>query len=255
MPFRSFRGRYRRRFSATPRRSWGRSRVGTGEARRQIAQTHLETELVIAHQVPRDEQNPSFLVQALTPWSNAPAKGYDRTWELKGLIFQIRAHHRSYDDSAGNPAQGYILCSDLGQVRVPFGATFFVDAVEANSEAPASLTGGAPLGPFVTTPPIGGTTAPEDSSFMPTRMLKRKIGEVQVGFLSGQTSAGNAGYAFRDSVWEWSGTLRKRISVSGRQGLFLGFWGLEPVAGYPTGNDNAVISIQASIVFYYSLRR
>lgn len=245
----------RKRFSATPRRSWSRRRrpmSGTLETRRQYAQANFDTGLVIHEAGLIDPANPSFLIQALTPWSNAPDGGYDRAWEIRGLIWSIHCYPTNH---VNNGVQNGLYASVQPQdAFCRFGSTFFVDQVDP-SGAPVSVIG-PPLGPFATTPPIGSPTgAPSDDEFMPTRILKRKVSIIQTGALA-QSATGSAAYAVGLSNFSWSGVLRKRVSIASRQGLYLGFYGLPPLGGYPGSSINdAGITIHVNLVYYYRLGR
>jgi len=248
--------RSRRRFSATPRRPWRRARVqGTTETRRQYAQADLENGFVI--QAPGsglpDPLNPSFLIQALTPWGNAPQGGFDRAWEIRGLIYNIQVHPVNHNDDDVT-VEGLYATTSPQQVFSRLGCEFFVDQTDP-AFAPSSLTN-APFGPFVTTPPIASpSAAPADDEFMPTRVLRRKIGLVQTGQTPVATGTGAAAYAISLSNFQWSGVLRKRISIASRQGLYLGFFGLPPLGGWPAGINDVGLAIYANIVFYYRLAR
>lgn len=252
--------RRRTRFSATPRRSWRRRTSAFGKGTREIrvnyAQALLETGLVIVEPAgPRDKNNPSFIVQALTPWANAPQGGYDRTWELKGLLYQITAFVTNHSIQ-GTITQGLYAGDNPQTCFSPFGAMFFVDATDPLNGAPNSHFS-APLGPFLNTPPIAATTQPSDDDFMPTRILKRKVGLIQTGAPL-QSATGSSSYAIGTSNFRWSGAIRKRVSLSARQGLFLGFYGAPPLGGYLSAGNNIVdvgINISASIVYYFRLTR
>lgn len=247
--------RRRRRFSATPRRSWRRGRMsGTLETRRQYAQADLRNGLVVSQPAGgMDPLNPSFLIQALTPWSNSPEGGFDRAWEIKGLIFNIQVFPDNHTNQ-GTPTNGLYSTGEIIQVFTRLACQFFVDQTDP-AGAPSSLAA-TPFGPFVTTPPIANpAAAPADDEFMPTRVLKRKVGLVQTGSTPISTGTGASAYAIGLSNFQWSGILRKRISIASRQGLYLGFFGLPPLGDYPTNINDVGLVTYTNVVFYYRLAR
>lgn len=255
--------RRRRRFSATPRRSWRRfsTRSQTVEAKSNQANILLEQGLEIVQPIDSNRQlmkeSPSFIVQALTPWVNAPPGGFDRKWELKGLIFSITAYPTNYLLEDSTLKFGLYPAIEPQNAYCPFGAMFFVDAAQSDG-APQSHFD-PPLGPFVSTPPIASISGGQrDDEFLPTRIIKRKMGQIQTGAVS-QASTGSAAYAVGISNFRWSGSLRKRITVGQRQGLFLGFYGIPPLGGF--GEDNSVpvesagIALLTHLTYYYRLIR
>lgn len=244
----------RRRFSATPRKPWpwkrGR-RTGTGPTRSQYAQFFVDTTLTIEDGA--TARTPSFLIQALTPWSNAPEGGYDRAWELRGLIWTLQAYGIGHNVTASGPEQNLYATTDIGEVFSRMITCFFVDQADENG-APVSV-GGTDLGPFITTPPIASpAAAPADDEFIPTRMLKRHFQCIQTGFTP-NVSTGQSAFAIGLANDRWSGAIRKRISIASRQGLYLGWYGVPPVSTFPTGVDQAFIFLTGSVVFYYRLGR
>lgn len=249
--------RRRTRFSATPRRSWRRraaTGTGTRETRRQYAQMVLSQQLTI--EALATSFQPSFLIQALTPWANGPDGGFDRAWELKGLVWDIMGQpvlHTIQEADTQNLYDTTVLGQSLSRVC----AMFFVDQADA-SGAPVSQLD-TPNGPFVTTAPIASPTGgtPNDDQFMPTRILKRKTGTIQTGE-SPSVSSGQSAYIFGVSNFRWSGAIRKRISVASRQGLYLGFFGIPPLDGFPqspSAINSVTVHFQGSLFYYYTLRR
>lgn len=250
--------RSRRRFSATPRsKGWFRRRgtgTGTRETRRQYAQATISQQLTIEALAASDQ--PSFIIQALTPWANAPDGGYDRAWELRGLIWQLQCmplFHTIQEADTQNLYDTTVLGESFSRVQ----GMFFVDQTDVDG-APVSQVG-IPNGPFITSPPIASPTGgvPNDDEFMPTRVLKRKFGTVQTGETP-SVSTGQSLYGQGIANFRWSGVLRKRISIASRQGLFLGFFGIGPVAGFPTTPSvigSATVHFLGNLVYYYSLRR
>lgn len=197
-------------------------------------------------------QSPSFIIQALTPWANAPQGGFDRAWELKGLIWQLSFHCTGHELSTTGISDQLYASTEILQAFSEVAGMFFVDQAD-DTGAPVSVTGTA-LGPFITTPPIANpAAAPADDEFMPTRVLRRKVGLFQTG-ATPSVSTGQSAYALGISNFRWSGTLRKRVSIASRQGLYLGFYGLPPQSTVPN-LLNTINLIYGSVVYYYSLRR
>lgn len=254
MPFRRSGGFRRwpgRRFSATPRRSWGRRKVGTNEGARQYAQMAIRQSLTIVDG--STTQNPSFIIQALTPWANAPEGGFDRSWELRGLVWQFDMWMLQHNLNAVQ-TQGPYATNNRDQQVSQVCSMFFVDTSDA-SGAPVSMVA-APLGPFITTTPIANPgAAPQDDEFMPTRILKRKSGNLQSGITSNAQDYANNFLTSGVQNFRWSGVLRKRISISGRQGLYLGWFGLPPPGTYPANVLDSTFWIQGTLFFFYKLQR
>lgn len=245
--------RRRTRFSATPRRSWRRARprTGTTETRRQYAQFNVGTTLTIEDAA--TSLTPSFLVQALTPWANAPEGGYDRAWELRGLVWQLQAFCVGHNNTSSGPQQTLYGPGGLDTIVSRMVSCFFVDQADENG-APVSVAG-ANLGPFITTPPIAAPgAAPADDEFMPTRMLKRKFDGIQTG-TPANVSTGQSAFLLGVSNGRWSGSIRKRISIASRQGLYLGWFGLPPPNTFIANVDQAFIWIHGSVFYYYRLGR
>jgi len=243
--------RSRRRFSATPRRSWRRSnKTGTSETRRQYCQVREFLPLEILNG--STSNDPSFIVEAMTPWANGPDGGFDRAWEIKGLVFNLEAHFVLRNEAEAEIEQLY----DSANVLEAFAevcSVFFVDQADSTG-APASILN-VFHGPFITTPPVASpAAAPSDDEFMPTRVLKRKQGLIQTGFAP-DVSTGQSAYHIGLSNFRWSGAIRKRISIASRQGLYLGFYGLPPSGGYPSPVSSATVLLRGEIFYYYTLRR
>lgn len=242
-----------RRFSATPRRSWRRSRqsgTGTRETRRQYAQANMFTQLTIDNGALVND--PSFTIDALTPWANGPGGGFDRAWDIKGLVWNLQGFCIFHTIAEADTEQLYDS-TNIVEAFSRMANVFFVDQVDSIG-APVSILN-VFHGPFITTPPIASpAAAPADDEFMPTRVLKRKSGLIQTGFAP-DVSTGQSAYHIGLSNFRWSGAIRKRISIASRQGLFFGSYGLPPGGGFPNTISSATILITGEIFFYYSLRR
>lgn len=248
--------RRRARFSATPRRSWRRRSTGTGtrETRRQYAQMTVSQQLTI--EALATSLQPSFLIQALTPWANGPDGGFDRAWDLKGIVWDIVGTpllHTIQEADTQNLYDTTVLGQSLSRVI----GMLFVDQADGTGAPVSQLN--TPNGPFITSPPIaspsGGT--PNDDEFMPTRVLKRKSGTIQTGE-SPSVSSGQSAYIFGVSNFRWAGAIRKRVSIASRQGLYLGFFGIPPLDGFPdtpSAIGSATVVFTGQLFYYYQLRR
>lgn len=244
MPFYRSRG-FKRRFSATPRRSWRRRAQGTLEPRMQIAQT-FQQEVVVTDV----DGNPGFLLQALTPWANSPAGGYDAAWEIKGMLVTCTAWPISHSISESDVPGLYTAASNE-QIFCPFAGALFVDGVTPNSDGPTSL--GA-FSPFATTPPMGAPgVVPSDDDLFPVRVCKQKVGQIQVGVLSGKASREET-YAIGINNFRWSFVLRKRLSIASRQGLFLGFYADRPFS-LIASLTGLTFGVAYQVKYYYRLKR
>jgi len=211
----------RRRFSATPRRSFRRrsARVGTTTPRLQRCQFHVAFDGLIAAGA-GDTIATSFNIQALMPWSNLGAAGYDRSMLIRGIVFDLDvillAHFPGVEIEEPGPVIG-------ARAYSPMCSQFFIDTFDENEAPISALT--VDGGPFVTNPPV---VAPafgvSDSAILPTRWVRRKSWLLKVG----QDGTGTT-----DQTWDaggytrqkWSGTIRKRISCDSRQALYWGIWG------------------------------
>lgn len=241
------------RFSATPRRRWSFRRRsashGTLTPRLQVAQFNLAYDhVILTNQT--DITQPSFTLQAMTPWENLSQSGYDRSCYIHGIVWNLNVFVLSWDDGEGEtpgPVPG-------SRAFTPINAEWFVDGVLAGG-APSSYQND-PYGPFVSTPPIASPlVGPADSEVFPTRILRRKTGRLRVGVMGTQSNANAerdadaAGY----SRFEWSGTLRKRFAVDDRQGLFFGLHTINPFN--PVANIDLILTVWLNGHMYYRLRR
>lgn len=242
-----------RRFSATPRRSWFKRRpVSVAPSRMQQAQVCLPFDFVVPTPSGGEVnylQQPTFNVLALTPWENLSESGYDRSIDIKGLIWNLDVKMQSYDD-AGTEIPG-----PVPNVRAfaPLATSFFVDAQDPETGAPLSYLD-PPYGPFYSSTPVAapGNFEVTDSQF-PVRTIKRtqfrlKVGEVQETGTAYGAWADAGGY----TSFRWSGTLRRRITVSDRQALYWGICALNPFNS--AGND-VTFSVWFSANYWYTLRR
>lgn len=243
MPF--FRRRpFRRRFSATPRRPFRRRRVGEQEGRLQKAQLFDTFEVISDLD---SIVTPGFIHVLLTPWDNAPPGGYDRSWEVKGIVWQMHMHYSGALRGQGL-TRDFLPTADLNATNsvLPVSSALWVDAAETDGQPRSSVS----YNPFITTPPVitGGAGFDDDETF-PTRVLASKTGAVSLGNPPNSRSGlQNPGY------FTWSGRVSRRISIANRQGLFVsGF------VGQPQVPVNDVSELrcfwQVWVKYFYRLAR
>lgn len=234
----------RRRFSATPRRSFRRG-SGTTETKRQIAQVY-ETELVVSDL----SGAPGFLIQSLAPWANGPPGGFDQSWELKGLIYDVRMYNAAHENAEAGVA-GMYNCTLVDEMFTPVGAAIYVDTATPATDAPVTV---GVYDPFVITPPMGDPASVDsDDDVFPTRVLKQKTGTIQTGVLS-NTASRNETFSIGIANFRWAGVLRQRISVASRQGLYLGVY-LDRPSSVPASITEITAIVHYQVKYYYRLRR
>lgn len=250
MPFKRWPGA-RRRFSATPRRSWRRRGVGTREARLQVAQTYQQE--AITSDLTSIE-TPGFVIQALTPWENAVDGGFDRSWEIRGILWDARMYFLQHTLVQGGViTQGQYVTPDFAAMYTPCAGALYVDGRMPTSGGPRSA--GA-YSPFVTTPPIGNPGAvPNDEDVFPTRVLRQNVGLVRSGVQTSLASTGVNAYAIPFANWHWSGRLRKRVSVASRQGLYLGFYLATPLGDIIETVSEISVVVEYQVKYWYRLVR
>lgn len=244
-----------RRFSATPRRRWFRPRMSTSsvrEGRMQVAQGYFQI------QMENDFTGADpFQIVNLTPWTNGPDGGFDRSWVLKGILWDMRVTMLGHDVGAGTifevvPQGSLNLASQL----LPVASAFYVDATDPDTEAPVTaLSATDAFSPFLTTPPIGSpTTSPNDDKVFPVRVLKTKLGSVALGRSQDDTAPFNVGQS-GITVMQWSGRIGRRLNVGNRQGLFCGLFATTPVGGPPTNVESVSVLWTFWCKYYYRLAR
>lgn len=186
---------------------------------------------------PPGATNPSFLIQAMSPWANLSDSGYDSRFDLYGFNYNSLIYLQA-------PLQGTFEQQDVCRLC----EMWFIDAVDLDG-VPTSLGGATsnPYGPFVSLPPVVNPSTPQEDSLMPARTLKRTyfgIGEAtNVGSLGGANAA--------LAVHRGSGRVRVKRRLDDKQEWF---WSL---FGYPEDPATDELEIRTIIggVAYYKLRR
>lgn len=240
-----------RRFSATPRRSWYRrrgfgSRPGTLSTKLQVCQFHtlLSFTMQESNTTPAD---PNFTVQSLTPWSNAPDGGFDRSWLLHGIVWDCALWPVS---TIANGTTETVGLPTGSREYAPVCAYWFVDTFDPQSESPVAFLN-TPRGPFFETPPVVGPGGADDADF-PIRVLRRKYKLIRAR-VNSSTQENNVDQASLSGL-QWSGTIRKSVPVDSRQALYFGFAGVAP-ASYATEGLDVNYQGLLSGCYYYKLRR
>lgn len=259
MPFRTFRSR-RRRFSATPRRSWGRRPASTSMPRMQQCQFNFADLISVFAEDNAGDDNPSFFFGSMMPWEHAPLGGYDQSFVLKGIIFDMAIRFDLHVNLSGPQEELPQLAAQPQLMRIV--GDLFVDETDPTTGAPVSLlaSGTGPLGPIISTPPVGDPAlSPSDSQVLPTRHLLRKYGFAQWSRISDTGSSPiltsrEVSHVANQAVFRWSPRLRKRVTVGSRQGLYLGafaVWDFGPA----TGIEQVDLAITITGTYYYTLKR
>lgn len=250
-----------RRYSATPRRRWfGRSQAsqGTLTPRLQQCQFSINGDFIMLDDttLPTD---PSFLIQAMMPWSNLSNTGYDRSLFIHGIVWNLELRPTSYLSNSAGSVWGLppVASVAIDQQFAAMGAWWFIDTWDPDTEAPVSYLN-APRGPFTSLPPLTTPgSQPTDGEALPVRVLKRKSSLVQtsVHFTDGATTERDQN-ASSGASFQWSGVLRKRVACDDRQALFFGIHCQTP-AGWGAATDAASLNFAFFLngVFYYKLRR
>jgi len=197
------------------------------------------------------ESDPAFFVQAMCPWNNLSETGYDSNIMIHGVIWDMAVWQEAHSLGAGAVEGLPINASRLQQMIC---AQWFVDTADKDTQAPVSILS-APRGPFASTPPIADPlAAPNDSELFPTRVLKRKSGLLKSSLFTATEATRDANLdAAGRTGFKWSGVLRKRFSVSSRQGFYFGLFATQPFN--PDSNDTITTSGFLNGAFYYKLRR
>lgn len=210
-----------------------------------VAQFDINQDFIVQANLPLP--NPSFFAQAFTPWNNVSQSGYDRSVYIHGIVFNLEVALLSHAVDQGNFTPGLPAGA---RAFMPFATWWYVDAAEPATQAPVSLTQ-QPYGPFQSTPPISAPGAAQgDSDLLPTRIIRRKFGLMKASLINNSANLARDIDVDGFSRFRWSGTIRKRFAVDGRQGLYFTAFAVSPIV-----NVDYACTVWLNGHFYYTIKR
>lgn len=205
----------------------------------QQCQFHFDT-LVIIGDVSGVQPNtgqPSFFIQAMSPWQNLSSSGYDSRFDLYGFNYNSLYLHETNE-------QGTFAQFDFARMA----EVWFADGVDLDG-APSSIVGfgSNSFGPFVTLPPVTNPIVAPEDDLMPVRTLKRTYFNLGLANTANTIGAPNASL----SVFRGSGRVRVRRRLDDKQEWF---WGCFGIPADPSTQEVGIRCVVSGVA-YYKLRR